>query len=98
MKKYIADWDANVAKSKNAAEMRQNVLKDYPGLGMDLRSTIASIRTFRPKPRRSKPQKCTQRALSKGMMKFLKDHEVQSVELTLELASVWYTPRNVFAT
>jgi glyoxylase-like metal-dependent hydrolase (beta-lactamase superfamily II) len=35
MKKYIADWDANVAKSKNAAEMRANVLKQYPGLGME---------------------------------------------------------------
>jgi glyoxylase-like metal-dependent hydrolase (beta-lactamase superfamily II) len=35
MKKYISDWDSNVAKSKNAAEMRQNVLKQYPGLGMD---------------------------------------------------------------
>src|SRR3984957_10922611 len=35
MKKYIADWDANVAKSKNAAEMKANVLKQYPGLGME---------------------------------------------------------------
>jgi len=35
MKKYIADWDANVARSKNAAEMRVNVLKQYPGLGME---------------------------------------------------------------
>ena len=35
MKKYIADWDANVARSKDAAEMRANVLKQYPGLGMD---------------------------------------------------------------
>jgi glyoxylase-like metal-dependent hydrolase (beta-lactamase superfamily II) len=35
MKQYIADWDANVARSKDAAEMRQNVLKQYPGLGMD---------------------------------------------------------------
>jgi glyoxylase-like metal-dependent hydrolase (beta-lactamase superfamily II) len=35
MKKYIADWDANVARSKNAAEMRENVLKQYPGLGME---------------------------------------------------------------
>jgi glyoxylase-like metal-dependent hydrolase (beta-lactamase superfamily II) len=35
MKKYIADWDANVAKSKTPAEMRANVLKQYPGLGMD---------------------------------------------------------------
>src|SRR5436190_6600079 len=35
MKKYIADWDVNVSKSKNAAEMRENVLKQYPGLGME---------------------------------------------------------------
>lgn len=35
MKKYIADWDVNVARSKNAAEMRSNVLKQYPGLGME---------------------------------------------------------------
>ena len=33
MKKYIADWDANVARSKNAAEMRANVLRQYPDLG-----------------------------------------------------------------
>ena len=35
MKKYIADWDANVAKSKTPAEMKANVLKQYPGLGME---------------------------------------------------------------
>jgi glyoxylase-like metal-dependent hydrolase (beta-lactamase superfamily II) len=35
MKKYIADWDANVAASKNPAEMRAKVLKQYPGLGME---------------------------------------------------------------
>ena len=35
MKKYIADWDANFAKSKNAAEMRENVLRQYPNLGME---------------------------------------------------------------
>lgn len=35
MKKYIADWDANVARSKDAAEMKANVLRQYPGLGMD---------------------------------------------------------------
>jgi glyoxylase-like metal-dependent hydrolase (beta-lactamase superfamily II) len=35
MKKYMADWDANVSKSKNAAEMRANVAKQYPGLGME---------------------------------------------------------------
>jgi glyoxylase-like metal-dependent hydrolase (beta-lactamase superfamily II) len=35
MKKYITDWDANVAASKNASEMRAKVLKQYPGLGME---------------------------------------------------------------
>src|SRR5579863_5365862 len=35
MKKYIADWDANVKASKNAAEMKAKVLKQYPGLGME---------------------------------------------------------------
>jgi glyoxylase-like metal-dependent hydrolase (beta-lactamase superfamily II) len=35
MKKYIADWDVNVSRSKTAAEMRANVLKQYPGLGME---------------------------------------------------------------
>jgi glyoxylase-like metal-dependent hydrolase (beta-lactamase superfamily II) len=35
MKKYIADWDANVSRSKDAGEMRANVLKQYPGLGME---------------------------------------------------------------
>ena len=35
MKKYIADWDKNVAASKDAAEMRARVLKQYPGLGME---------------------------------------------------------------
>src|SRR6187401_2330547 len=35
MKKYIADWDANVARSKTPADMRANVLKQYPGLGME---------------------------------------------------------------
>jgi glyoxylase-like metal-dependent hydrolase (beta-lactamase superfamily II) len=35
MKKYIADWDANVAASTDAAEMRTKVLKQYPGLGME---------------------------------------------------------------
>jgi hypothetical protein len=33
--KYIADCDANVARSKTASEMRANVLKHYPGLGME---------------------------------------------------------------
>jgi glyoxylase-like metal-dependent hydrolase (beta-lactamase superfamily II) len=35
MRKYVADWDANVAKSKDAADMRKRVLKKYPRLGME---------------------------------------------------------------
>jgi glyoxylase-like metal-dependent hydrolase (beta-lactamase superfamily II) len=35
MKKYIADWDKDVASSKNAAEMRAKVMRQYPGLGME---------------------------------------------------------------
>lgn len=35
MKKYIADWDKDVASSKTAAEMKEKVLKQYPGLGME---------------------------------------------------------------
>jgi hypothetical protein len=35
MKKYMADWDANVPKSKDATEMRAHVLEQYPGLGME---------------------------------------------------------------
>jgi glyoxylase-like metal-dependent hydrolase (beta-lactamase superfamily II) len=49
MKKYIADWDANVAKSKTASEMRENVLKQYPGLGMEF-TLNDRIRTYFPDP------------------------------------------------
>ncbi len=35
MKKYIADWEANVAKSKDPADMKKRLLRQYPGLGMD---------------------------------------------------------------
>jgi glyoxylase-like metal-dependent hydrolase (beta-lactamase superfamily II) len=35
MKKYITDWEANVARSKTPAEMRQRVLAQYPRLGME---------------------------------------------------------------
>jgi len=35
MKKYITDWDANVSASKDPAEMRAKVVKQYPGLGME---------------------------------------------------------------
>jgi len=45
MKKYMADWDANVAASKDAADMKARVLKQYPGLGMEftLNDRIASF-------------------------------------------------------
>src|SRR5256884_1200789 len=35
MKRYMADWDANVARSKTPGEMRANVLRQYPLLGME---------------------------------------------------------------
>src|SRR4051812_492029 len=49
MKKYIADWDANVSKSKNAADMRENVLKQYPGLGMEF-TLNDRVATYFPAP------------------------------------------------
>lgn len=50
MKTYISDWDANVASSKSAAEMREKVLKQYPLLGMEftLNDRVAS---FFPAPK-----------------------------------------------
>jgi len=39
MKKYYADWDGNLAKSKTAAGMREAVAKQYPGLGMEFTLT-----------------------------------------------------------
>lgn len=53
MKKYIADWDANVKKSKDAAEMKANVLKQYPKLGMDF-TLNDRIATFFPPPNKGK--------------------------------------------
>jgi glyoxylase-like metal-dependent hydrolase (beta-lactamase superfamily II) len=50
MKKYIADWDANVAASKNAAEMKAKVLAQYPGLGMDF-TLNDRIATWFPAPK-----------------------------------------------
>jgi len=35
MKKYMADWDKNVAASSSAAEMKTKVLAQYPGLGLE---------------------------------------------------------------
>jgi len=49
MKKYMADWDANVAKSKTAVEMRANVLRQYPLLGMEF-TLDDRIATYFPAP------------------------------------------------
>jgi len=52
MKKYMADWDANVQRSKDASEMRANVLKQYPGLGMEftLNDRVATYFPAKPAP------------------------------------------------
>jgi glyoxylase-like metal-dependent hydrolase (beta-lactamase superfamily II) len=52
MKKYVADWDANVARSKNAQEMRKNTLKKYPKLGMEfaLDQRVAAYFPAQPAP------------------------------------------------
>ena len=50
MKKYIADWDANVAASKTAAEMRAKVVKQYPGLGMEF-TLNDRVAAFFPEPK-----------------------------------------------
>jgi glyoxylase-like metal-dependent hydrolase (beta-lactamase superfamily II) len=52
MKKYMADWDVNVSRSKDASEMRANVLKRYPGLGMEftLNDRIATYFPAKPAP------------------------------------------------
>lgn len=57
MKKYVADWDANVARSKNAEEMKKNTLKKYPKLGMDfaLDSRIAAYFPAQPAPGATAP-------------------------------------------
>ncbi|HEY4362346.1 MAG TPA: MBL fold metallo-hydrolase [Bryobacteraceae bacterium] len=53
MKKYIADWDAMVKTSKNAAEMKAKVLKLYPGLGMDF-TLNDRVAAFFPDPNKAK--------------------------------------------
>jgi hypothetical protein len=50
MKKYMADWDANVAASKNPAEMRAKVVKQYPGLGMEF-TLNDRVATYFPPPK-----------------------------------------------
>jgi glyoxylase-like metal-dependent hydrolase (beta-lactamase superfamily II) len=54
MKQYIADWDASVARSKDAAEMRANVLKQYSGLGMEFTLNDRIATYFPPTPPGSK--------------------------------------------
>ncbi|HEV3330782.1 MAG TPA: MBL fold metallo-hydrolase [Bryobacteraceae bacterium] len=53
MKKYIADWDANVAASKDAADMRARVVKQYPGLGMEF-TLNDRVAAFFPDPNKGK--------------------------------------------
>jgi glyoxylase-like metal-dependent hydrolase (beta-lactamase superfamily II) len=52
MKRYMADWDANVPKSKTPGEMRANVLRQYPLLGMEftLDDRIATYFPAQPAP------------------------------------------------
>jgi glyoxylase-like metal-dependent hydrolase (beta-lactamase superfamily II) len=50
MQQYYADWDANLQKSKTAAEMRAAVAKQYPGLGMEFTLTDR-VAGFFPAPK-----------------------------------------------
>lgn len=50
MRKYMADWDANVTRSADAAAMRANVLKQYPGLGMEFTLNDRVATYFPAKP------------------------------------------------
>jgi hypothetical protein len=50
MKKYIADWDANAAATKDAAEMKAKVLAQYPGLGMEF-TLNDRIKAYFPEPK-----------------------------------------------
>lgn len=50
MKKYIADWDQNVAASTNATEMKSKVLAQYPGLGMEF-TLNDRVAAFFPAPK-----------------------------------------------
>jgi glyoxylase-like metal-dependent hydrolase (beta-lactamase superfamily II) len=54
MKKYMADWDVNVSRSKDAAEMRANVLKQYPALGMEFTLNDRIATYFPAKPAQGK--------------------------------------------
>jgi glyoxylase-like metal-dependent hydrolase (beta-lactamase superfamily II) len=54
MKKYMADWDVNVSRSKDAAEMRARVLKQYPALGMEFTLNDRIATYFPAKPAQGK--------------------------------------------
>jgi glyoxylase-like metal-dependent hydrolase (beta-lactamase superfamily II) len=53
MKKYMADWDVNFKKSKDAAEMKAKVLKQYPKLGMEF-TLNDRVATYFPPPNKGK--------------------------------------------
>jgi glyoxylase-like metal-dependent hydrolase (beta-lactamase superfamily II) len=50
MKKYMADWDVNVSRSKDTRDMRANVLEQYPGLGMEFTLNDRIATYFPTKP------------------------------------------------
>jgi hypothetical protein len=54
MKQYMADWDVNVSRSKDAGEMRANVLKPYSGLGMEFTLNDRIATYFPAKPAHGK--------------------------------------------
>jgi glyoxylase-like metal-dependent hydrolase (beta-lactamase superfamily II) len=47
MRKYMQDWDAAVASSRNAEELTARMKKLHPGLGMEQLLTNASAAAFR---------------------------------------------------
>jgi glyoxylase-like metal-dependent hydrolase (beta-lactamase superfamily II) len=54
MKKYMADWDGNVSRSKDPRDMRANVLEQYPGLGMEFTLNDRIATYFPTKPTEAK--------------------------------------------
>jgi glyoxylase-like metal-dependent hydrolase (beta-lactamase superfamily II) len=54
MKKYMADWDVNVSRSKDTRDMRANVLEQYPGLGMEFTLNDRIATYFPTKPAEAK--------------------------------------------
>jgi glyoxylase-like metal-dependent hydrolase (beta-lactamase superfamily II) len=54
MKKYMADWDVNVTRSKDSRDMRAHVLEQYPGLGMEFTLNDRIATYFPTKPAEAK--------------------------------------------